>query len=160
MTISVSREGTTYTATREGEVVWTLELPIEAYYPFFAELHWPAAKVVAIGGGQVVHFVDAASGRIVETLSLESRGDWFGYFGELDEDPQTLYILGWERIHALAPDLAYRWMSDRLAVDGIIWRKLDGDRLYVSCEMDPPGGWEDVVVDRTTGREIARGVTT
>jgi hypothetical protein len=45
-----------------------------------------------------------------------------------------------------------------LAVDGIVWYGRAGDRIQLGCEMDPPGGWERVSLDRATGRELARGV--
>ena len=69
MPLQITRDGTTYTARDDGAVLWVIELPIDRQgSTFHAELHWPAAKVVAIGGGRVVHFVDEASGAIVKTL--------------------------------------------------------------------------------------------
>jgi hypothetical protein len=126
---------------------------------FHAEVHWPAAKVVAIGDGRVVSFVDEASGAIVKTLDLElesPHGDFFGYFGELAEDPEILYVLGWSYVFAFAPSLELRWRSERIAVDGIVWFERVGELLRLSCEMDPPGGWQDVSLDRATGRELSR----
>jgi hypothetical protein len=123
---------------------------------FHAEVHWPAAKVVATGDGRVVTFVDEASGAILKTLDLEQHGDFFGYFGELAEDPEVLYVLGWSYMFAFAPNLELRWRSESIAVDGIVWSECIGERIHVSCEMDPPGGWQDVTLDRATGREVSR----
>lgn len=151
--IRIERTGGTYVACDGDRVVWTIELPIATEASsFHDETVWPAADVVAIGGGHVVHFVAIASGARVTTLELE--GDWFGHFGEDLDD--ALYILGWRHVVAVDRTLAVRWISRDVAVDGITWRDRVGDRLLLSAEMDPPGGWVDVELDAATGRELAR----
>jgi hypothetical protein len=46
------------------------------------------------------------------------------------------------------------WVSENVAIDGITWRGQVGDRIQLSAEMDPPGGWVDVELDATTGRML------
>lgn len=151
--IHVERTGQTYVA-RDGEiVVWTLELQMNMDgSPFREEVTWPAASVVAIGGGNAVHFVAVESGVIAKTISLDN--DLFGHFGNATGD--VLYILGWRSVVAIDRDLTVRWVSNDIAVDGITWQGLQGDRIKLSAEMDPPGGWVDVELDAATGREVAR----
>lgn len=151
--LNVERTGDTYMA-REGErIVWTVELRLGmSKTPFREEVFWPAASVVAIAGGDAVHFLAAESGVITKTLSLGD--DLFGHFGDPGGD--VLYVLGWRDVVAVDRSLAVRWVSAHVAVDGITWRGLDDDRIKLSAEMDPPGGWVDVELDAITGREIAR----
>src|SRR5262245_1547087 len=91
--VSIERTGDVYLARdADNNNVWTIELPLDmAGTPFREEVLWPAASLVVIAGGPDVHFLDAESGKIVKTLSLEK--DLFGDFGPTDDD--VLYILGW-----------------------------------------------------------------
>ena len=150
----IERTGDSYVARDASGPLWTIELRLDmSGTPFREEAVWTAAGVVAIGGGPVVHFVAAASGAIVKSLSLGD--DLFGHFAPADDD--VLYILGWRHVFAIDSELAVRWVSRDVAVDGITWHERDGDRIRLSAEMDPPGGWVDVELDAVTGRELARG---
>ena len=152
--IGIERTGDTYVARDAEKIAWTVELRLDmSGTPFREEIVWPAASVVAIGGGNAVHFLSAETGAVVNTLSL--AGDLFGHFGP--SDGYELYILGWRRVVAVDRALAVRWVSKDVAVDGITWGGSGGDRIQLSAEMDPPGGWVDVELDAATGREIARG---
>jgi hypothetical protein len=150
--VQIERNGERYIA-RDGErVVWSIELHLNMNGSSFREeIMWPAASVVAIGGGDAVHLVAVDSGTIARTISLGR--DLFGHFGEARDD--VLYILGWRNVVAVDRDVV-RWVSHDVAVDGITWRGLDGDRIMLSAEMDPPGGWVDVELDAATGREVMR----
>jgi hypothetical protein len=129
-----------------------VKLPDEFGNPFCEVVAWPAAGVLAIGVGDAVSFLarDAAA----PTLRLPLGDDFFGYFGIGDG---LLCVLGWRHVVAVDPDLAVRWVARDVAVDGILWRGCQGGRVRVSAEMDPPGGWVDVVLDAATGRELGRG---
>ncbi len=138
----------------DGTVVWTAHLPIDPDgSPFREQLVWPQTGVVAIGAGRWVHLLAIADGSIAASFSLAS--DRFGHLA-LDDDGATLYILGWCRVIAIARHHEVRWESPEIAVDGIVWRGRDRDRLRVAAEMDPPGGWVDVELDAATGAEVAR----
>lgn len=151
--VSIERNGDSYIARTESGVAWSADVPLDmSGTPFREEVLWPVASVVAIAGGPTVHFLSSESGAIVKTLSLE--GDLFGHFGPTDDD--VLYILGWRNVIAVDKTLTVRWMSRDVAVDGITWTGREGDRIQLSAEMDPPGGWVDVELDAITGREISR----
>ncbi|HEU0029673.1 MAG TPA: hypothetical protein VFQ53_03495 [Kofleriaceae bacterium] len=149
--LAIERTGDTYVARDAGGIVWILELRLDMRgTPFRDELVWPAADVVAIGGGPEVHFVARATGGVIHTLSLDDD-----FFGELAPAPDdVLYILGWRHVVAVDRSLAVRWVSRDVAVDGITWRGHDGDRLLLSAELDPPGGWVDIALDAATGRAV------
>lgn len=119
---------------------------------FLEELVWPAANVAVIGGGDAVYFVALDTGTVRKHIRLGT--DQFGHFA-LDGD--DLYVLGWQRVFAIGRNLVLRWISDAIAVDGITWSEREGERLRVFAEMDPPGMWVDVDLDRDTGAELRRG---
>lgn len=152
--IGIERTGDTYVARDADGIAWTVESHLDTSgTPFRDEIVWPAASVVAIGGGNAVHFLSAETGAVVKTLSLAD--DLFGHFGPNDRD--VLYILGWRHVFAVDRALAVRWVSKDVAIDGITWRGCQGNRIQIAAEMNPPGGWVDVDLDAITGREIARG---
>lgn len=151
---SIERDGDLYVARNESGVAWTVEVRLNmSGTPFRDEVLWPAASVVVVAGGPAVHFLSVETGSIVKTLSLDD--DLFGHFGPVDGD--VFYILGWRHVIAVDQTLAVRWVSRDVAVDGITWTERNGDRIQLSAEMDPPGGWVDVELDAMTGRELARG---
>lgn len=151
--IRIERNGDVYVARANDAIIWTVELRLNmAGTPFREEIVWPPAAVIAIGGGDAVHFVRSETGAIMKTLALEN--DFFGHFG--DPNCSVLFILGWRNVVAVDRGLNIRWTSRDVAVDGIIWRGTQGDRILLSAEMDPPGGWVNVELDANTGREVAR----
>ena len=153
--VNIERRGDLYVARdANGESIWSVELPLDMTGPpFREEILWPAAGVVVIAGGPAVHFLSPESGAILKTLSLDD--DLLGHCGPTDDD--VLYILGWRHVIALDKTLAVRWASRDVAIDGLTWTGRDGDRIQLSAEMDPPGGWVDVELDSLTGREVSRG---
>lgn len=151
--VAIERTGDMYVARHEHGVAWRLELRLDmGGTPFRDEIIWPAASVVAVGGGDTVYFLAAETGAIASTLSLGD--DLFGHFGPIDGD--VLHILGWRHVVAIDKTLAVRWISKDVAVDGIVWVDGTEDRIQLSAEMDPPGGWVDVELDTATGRERSR----
>ncbi len=77
-----------------------------------------------------------------------------GYFGDFVKNLDSLYILGCENIIAIDIDSNIIWKSDYIAVDGIECVGIDGQIMNISCEMDPPGGWEYNKIDLLTGKTI------
>lgn len=112
-----------------------------------------------IGAGACAQFVDEESERVVKTIELGpgDEGDWFGHFGEDIGD--TLFVLGWQNVTAIDARLAVKWVSRNVAIDGITGGRVESGRLFVSAEMDPPGGWVDVELDVVNGRQWRRGVS-
>lgn len=153
--VSIERRGDIYVARdANGETVWSVELPLDMTGTVFREeFLWKAGPVVVIAGGPTVHFLAPESGATLKTLSLDD--DLFGHCGPTDDD--VLYILGWRHVIAVDKTLAVQWVSRDVAIDGLTWTGRDGDRVQLSAEMDPPGGWVDVELDALTGRELSRG---
>ena len=121
--------------------------------PFRDVILWPSAKLMVTGAETHLLFHDPATAELVARIQLSE--DWFGSF--VPDPEETLYVLGWRHVVAIGDDLAVRWTSRWIAVDGIVWRRREGGRLYLSAEHDPPDGWQDVALDEATGR-IVEGI--
>jgi len=105
--LGIERDGDTYVARDESGVAWSVELRLDmSGTSFREEVLWPAASVVAVAGGNAVHFLAAESGAIVSSLSLGN--DLFGHFG--GADGEMLYVLGWRNVIAVDNTLAVRWV--------------------------------------------------
>jgi len=133
----------------------TIDWGDSASLPFHEELVWPAAGVVVIGGGAAVYLLDLETANIRLRVPLQS---YFGYL-VLDRDAsrdETLFLLGCEEVVALRRSLDLRWHTKGVAVDGVVFGRIDGSRLWVRAEMDPPGGWFEVEMDLATGKELSR----
>lgn len=153
-----SENGALYALTDGDSVVWQVSIAWRwPSLPFRGQLVWPAAGVVAIGGGDEVVFLD------LETAHLRRHLDVSGYFGYLTHDPgepggrdESLLVLGCSDVLAFAPSLELRWGTYNIAVDGVTGGEIDGQVVRVGAEMDPPGGWFDVELDAKTGAELSR----
>ncbi|MDB4952943.1 MAG: hypothetical protein JWO36_512 [Myxococcales bacterium] len=149
--LSVQRTGDTYVLRDGDTVVWTIELPLDmSGTPFREEVVWSASGVVAIGGGTTIYFVGIELGTVTRRISLAR--DLFGHF-EIDRD--VLYVSGFRDVTAIDRQLSILWSSKNVAIDGIVWQSREGDRIKLSAEMDPPGGWVDVELDAATGRRLS-----
>ena len=74
-----------------------------------------------------------------------------GYFGHFEIGEDRLYVLGCEDVMAFDDRMELLWQSESLAVDGVLCDDIDGDRMILSCEMDPPGGWVERVISLKDG---------
>ena len=77
-----------------------------------------------------------------------------GYFGYFVAGRECVYILGCENIISINKEGNIIWTSGYLAVDGIVFNRIEEDSMSVSCEMDPPGGWIDKKIDLLTGKVV------
>ncbi len=148
----------------EGATRW--EMPLDAALLeracFRETFVWVPAAVACVGAGEIVRFYDLKSGAPRGELRLQdlhpSGFSLFGHFGEttLRDGTPLLLVLTYTDAIAVDASLAVRWEARDLAIDGLCFEAAADDRITLSAEMDPPGGWVEVVVDASTGRELAR----
>ncbi len=119
--------------------------------PFKETLIWTQASVALAGAQGKVFALDLQSGAVKKEIDLES------YFGQmcLSEDQNNLYVASGNEAYKFDRALKQLWRSQDLAMDGIIFHEV-GEKLRVHAEMDPPGGWQEVVLDPHTGEELSR----
>jgi hypothetical protein len=121
---------------------------------FRDEVIWSSAGVAIIGGGAEVYFLDLAAGET--RLHTPVRGCFGGLALEGAPNAELLFILGCSDVLAYQPSLQLLWCARDVAVDGITFSGVEGTRVGVNAEMDPPGGWFAVELDLATGNEISR----
>lgn len=110
---------------------------------------------VAVGYGDHVHFVDAAT-RAATTWRLD------GYFGELytAEDfgladrPFDFLVGSATALHRFRADGSQVWECRDLGVDGVLVHDVDGTTIDGDGEWDPPGGWQPFRVSLETGAKL------
>ena len=77
-----------------------------------------------------------------------------GYFGHFEIIDDNLYVLGCNNITAFDSCMNEKWISEDIAVDGVLLNAIEGDFVVVSCEMDPPGGWVNKRIRLSDGKLI------
>ena len=77
------------------------------------------------------------------------------YFGRFEIYKDFMYILVGNGIIAFDTNLNEVWRNLSLAVDGVSLIEIINDEIMsLSCEMDPPGGWVDKLIDIKSGEII------
>ena len=77
-----------------------------------------------------------------------------GYFGRFEIIDDSLYVLGCNNITAFDSCMNEKWISEDIAVDGVLLNAIEGDTIVVSCETDPPGGWVNKRISLSDGKTI------
>lgn len=104
---------------------------------------------LCIGLGENVYFISIETGEIRKIdVSM-----YFGYFYEYGE---RLYVASGARLYCFGCTCELIWVSENIAVDGIIINGIVDNCIELSCERDPPGGWVDCVLSAEDGKETRR----
>jgi hypothetical protein len=77
-----------------------------------------------------------------------------GYFGKLYLHNGLFYIADASGIRCINKEGNILWANNNLAIDGVIINKFEDAKIYGIGEQDPPGGWEDFILDLSTGQKI------
>ncbi|MEO7311338.1 MAG: hypothetical protein ABIX01_13130 [Chitinophagaceae bacterium] len=83
-------------------------------------------------------------------LSLEMDG----YFGHLYLHNDKFYVADSAGLYCINKSGTTLWSNKGLAVDGVIIHDFDENKIFGSGEWDPPGGWQDFIVDERSGTLI------
>ncbi len=102
---------------------------------------------VLIGWGNTFILYNLTSGKS-KILIL----DW--YFGDYRIHDEKIFVCSATDINCLSIDGEVFWKSDPIAVDGIVINSFEGQAIYCSCELDPPGGWVSYKLDLLTGKVL------
>jgi hypothetical protein len=77
-----------------------------------------------------------------------------GYFSKLYLHNGLFYVADACGIRCLNKEGNILWANNNLAIDGVIINKFEDNKIYGIGEQDPPGGWEDFVLNSLTGERI------
>lgn len=107
---------------------------------------------IVVGFGQRVELVgmSGSSARRV-TISLDG---YFGYLSTAQAQAGDLLVASARSVRCIASDGSTRWVSESLAVDGVILREVVDGRVQGDGEMDPPGGWRPFQLSLANGARL------
>jgi hypothetical protein len=76
-----------------------------------------------------------------------------GYFGHLYYDKEDFYVADANGLHCIDKHGEILWSNVGLAIDGVIINEFTDSKILGSGEFDPPGGWIDFSIDKSTGNK-------
>lgn len=101
--------------------------------------------MLAVGHEEHFYLFDKSTNTNLLTLKMD------GYFGHLYVNDNQFYITDASGIYCIDTTGIILWKNNNLAVDGVIINDFLDNTILGSGEWDPPGGWQDFVIDRQTG---------
>lgn len=75
-----------------------------------------------------------------------------GYFGHTYQDDDLIYVADANGLHCFDQNGTKIWDNSELGIDGVIIHEFTQSEIYGSGECDPPGGWEDFILDKRSGK--------
>jgi hypothetical protein len=140
----------------KGSLVWRVNIAWEyVCSPFQAQLYWQQANAVLFGANDEFYALAVADGAVILHRKVPM---YFGYFA-INPFHDMLFVLAGQEVLAFNSHLQEIWSTQGLAVDGVVLKEIGENSLIVEAEMDPPGGWQRVIIDIKTGRELLRLTT-
>ncbi len=103
--------------------------------PFHDRIIWQ--NQLYIGEGKEVVIIDLQT-HSCDTLKVD------GYFGSFWESKEFLLVASMTSVYCLEPGGQIKWITEPIAIDGIIFEAQTEQCIQVSCCMDPcPAQWCD-----------------
>ena len=99
-----------------------------------------------IGNGAAVYFVNLYTLEI-KKITLDM------YFGYFYYNSRYFFVTSSSQLLCFNDRCELCWQADDLAVDGVVIDEFQGDFIYISCELDPPGGWVRRKIRMDNGKE-------
>lgn len=114
-----------------------------------------SGSVLVIGFGESVHFINMDT-RNSKSVKLD------GYFGELympedfdlNNNEFNILVTSCEYLHHFGFSGEEFWKSELLGIDGVIVQDIKPPLIWVDGEWDPPGGWEQVTLNLSNGKNV------
>jgi hypothetical protein len=82
------------------------------------------------------------------------RMEMQGYFGHFYLNNDKLFVTDAGGMYCFGKSGGLVWKNLNLGIDGVIINEFIDGKILGSGEWDPPGGWEDFILDEETGRII------
>lgn len=79
-----------------------------------------------------------------------------GYFGHIYIQDEFIYVADANGLYCLDQEGTELWSNVNLGIDGVIINEFRNSEIHGSGEWDPPGGWEDFIIDQKTGKKIEK----
>jgi hypothetical protein len=76
-----------------------------------------------------------------------------GYFNEFKIDGNEIFVATDSELFCLNEEGKQVWNTENLGIDGVRIESIDKTQIKGFGEWDPPGGWEEFILERKTGRK-------
>jgi hypothetical protein len=104
--------------------------------------------ILAVGFEEYFYLFDVTKNENMLSLKMD------GYFGHIYFDNNLFYVADARGLHCINETGQILWQNTNIAIDGVIIEMFEADKIYGKGELDPPGGWQNFVLDFSTGKEI------
>lgn len=104
--------------------------------------------ILLVGHEEHCYFFDIGTNTQLTVLQLS------GYFGHMYVDNELIYVADAHGLYCLNQVGTLLWSNGALGIDGVIIHDFGDAEIFGSGEWDPPGGWEDFVIDKKTGMSL------
>ena len=135
-----------YLIVRDGEEKRAFKIIYEAHCSPFRDAIIQD-NLLLVGHEEHFYLYDLQARRSLLVLKLK------GYFGHLYvDDDDSFYVADAQGLYRIDRNGNIGWHRESLGIDGIIIEKFTQGQIFGSGEWDPPGGWQDFVLDKKTGK--------
>jgi hypothetical protein len=103
-----------------------------------------------LGVGHQAHFYmfDLQTNTNLISIGLD------GYFGHLYLSNKLFYVASAAKLYCIDRKGRIIWKNENLGIDGVVVEKFEDDVILGSGEWDPPNGWKDFKLSKSTGELI------
>jgi hypothetical protein len=147
---SVKWDNVEYLILKDGDIIKkVLEIRFKSHCSPFKDVLLRRC-LLAIGHQRHFYLYDLLQNTSLLILEMD------GYFGHLYVNENLFYVTGSGSVYCIGEKGNLIWKNSGLGVDGVLIEKFSDNKIYGSGECDPPAGWQDFVLDITTGRLISQ----
>jgi hypothetical protein len=107
-------------------------------------------NILVVGHDEYCYLFDIGTKRQLKVLRLS------GYFGHIYLEDEFIYVADAYGIYCLSKNGTKLWSNNELGTDGVIINDFCDAEIYGIGEWDPPGGWEDFIIDKKTGKKLEK----
>ncbi len=124
-----------------------INLKVESEFsPIFTQCE-VVNKIVIVGYGDRFYMFDLDKKKIKKNILID------GYFSSFLVADDEIFVATNYHVINISFDGKEKWVSDSLGIDGIVLSRITQTELFGSGEWDPPGGWENFILNRKTGKK-------
>ena len=102
-------------------------------------------NLLAVGHENFFFLFDLKTETNILRLEME------GYFGNIYFDHELFFVTDACGLYCVDKKASILWQNKTLGIDGVIVNDFTNDSIFGSGEWDPPGGWQNFILDKQTG---------
>lgn len=102
-------------------------------------------KILGVGHEEHFYLFDLETKTHIVSIKVE------GYFGHVYLDDKLFYVAGASELYCLDKRGKIIWRNSNLGIDGVIVETFQDNVILGTGEWDPPNGWRNFRLDKSTG---------